>query len=65
MLEDSHLTEKLAHFGRERIPERVVHAKGTGAMDTLKLQMTFLNILEQNSFLRLGKKQMHSYGFKL
>jgi catalase len=31
MLEDSHLTEKLAHFTRERIPERTVHAKGAGA----------------------------------
>jgi catalase len=31
LLEDNHLIEKLAHFGRERIPERVVHAKGSGA----------------------------------
>jgi catalase len=28
LLEDHHLIEKLAHFDRERIPERVVHAKG-------------------------------------
>jgi len=31
LLEDHHLIEKLAHFDRERIPERVVHAKGSGA----------------------------------
>ena len=31
LIEDVHLTEKLAHFDRERIPERVVHAKGAGA----------------------------------
>ncbi|MBU0742695.1 catalase [bacterium] len=31
LLQDSHLVEKLAHFDRERIPERVVHAKGAGA----------------------------------
>lgn len=31
LLQDYHLLEKLAHFNRERIPERVVHAKGTGA----------------------------------
>ncbi len=31
MLEDFQLVEKLAHFDRERIPERVVHARGTGA----------------------------------
>src|SRR5688572_12959607 len=31
LLEDTHLIEKLARFDRERIPERVVHARGTGA----------------------------------
>ncbi|WP_035957730.1 catalase [Bryobacter aggregatus] len=31
VLEDIHLIEKLANFDRERIPERVVHARGTGA----------------------------------
>ena len=31
LLEDFHFQEKLAHFDRERIPERVVHARGSGA----------------------------------
>jgi catalase len=31
LLQDHHLIEKLARFNRERIPERVVHAVGTGA----------------------------------
>ncbi len=31
LFEDFHLLEKLAHFSRERVPERVVHAKGAGA----------------------------------
>lgn len=31
LLEDIHLIEKLASFDRERIPERVVHARGAGA----------------------------------
>lgn len=31
LMQDFQLTEKLAHFDRERIPERVVHAKGAGA----------------------------------
>jgi catalase len=31
LLEDIHLVEKLAAFDRERIPERVVHARGAGA----------------------------------
>ncbi|MFD2208135.1 catalase [Virgibacillus halophilus] len=31
LIQDFYLLEKLAHFNRERIPERVVHAKGAGA----------------------------------
>ena len=31
VMTDFHLIDKLAHFARERIPERVVHAKGAGA----------------------------------
>lgn len=31
LAQDFHLLDKLAHFARERIPERVVHAKGAAA----------------------------------
>ncbi len=31
LLQDSYLIEKMAQFNRERVPERVVHAKGSGA----------------------------------
>ena len=31
LIQDFHLIDKLGHFDRERIPERVVHAKGAGA----------------------------------
>src|SRR5258708_3040825 len=31
VLQDSYLIEKMAQFNRERVPERVVHAKGSGA----------------------------------
>lgn len=37
LLQDYQLLEKLAHQNRERIPERVVHAKGWGAHGTLKI----------------------------
>jgi catalase len=37
LMQDIHLTEKLAHFDRERIPERVVHAKGAGAFGYFEL----------------------------
>lgn len=36
--------EKLAHFNRERIPERVVHARGTGAYGTFKLSKSLKEI---------------------
>jgi catalase len=31
LLEDFHLREKITHFDHERIPERVVHARGAAA----------------------------------
>lgn len=37
LLKDFHLIDKLAHFDRERIPERVVHAKGSGAHGYFKV----------------------------
>ena len=37
LVQDWQLFEKHAHFNRERIPERVVHAKGSAAYDTLKI----------------------------
>ncbi|WP_338780551.1 catalase [Metabacillus sp. FJAT-52054] len=38
LLEDYHLLEKIAHFDRERIPERVVHARGAGAYGVFKTE---------------------------
>ena len=32
LMQDYLLFEKMAHFNRERVPERVVHAKGAGAL---------------------------------
>lgn len=37
LLQDYQLIEKLAHQNRERIPERVVHAKGSGAFGVLEI----------------------------
>ncbi|HEX9162437.1 MAG TPA: catalase, partial [Thermoanaerobaculia bacterium] len=37
LLQDHYLIEKLARFNRERIPERVVHAVGTGAHGYLEV----------------------------
>ena len=41
LMQDVHLLEKLAHFDRERIPERVVHAKGAGAYGYFEVTAVF------------------------
>ena len=37
LMADYQLIERMAHFNRERVPERVVHAKGAGAYGTLTI----------------------------
>ena len=37
VLNDIHLIEKLAHFNRENVPERIPHAKGHGAFGELHI----------------------------
>lgn len=37
LLEDFHLREKITHFDHERIPERIVHARGVGAYGEFEL----------------------------
>jgi catalase len=37
LLQDHYLIQKMAHFNRERVPERVVHAKGGGAFGSLEI----------------------------
>jgi len=37
LIQDFHLLDKLARFARERIPERVVHAKGAAAHGYLEV----------------------------
>ncbi|MGW1819555.1 catalase [Streptomyces sp. NPDC002125] len=37
LLQDHYLIEKMAQFNRERVPERVVHAKGSGAYGTFEV----------------------------
>ncbi|WBB62316.1 catalase [Streptomyces sp. WMMC500] len=37
LLQDGYLIEKMAQFNRERVPERVVHAKGSGAYGTFQV----------------------------
>ena len=48
--------EKLAHFNRERIPERVVHAKGSGAYGTFTVTQDITRYTKASIFAEIGKK---------
>lgn len=56
LLQDYQLVEKLAHFNRERIPERVVHAKGAGAYGTFKLTKDMSEYTKADVFNGEGKE---------
>jgi catalase len=56
LLQDVHLLEKLAHQNRERIPERVVHAKGWGAHGTLTVTNDISKYTKAKLFNEIGKK---------
>jgi catalase len=56
VFEDFHLFEKLAHFNRERIPERVVHAKGSGAFGELTVTADITRYTKAKLFNEVGKK---------
>jgi len=53
--QDFHLAEKMAHFNRERIPERVVHAKGAGAYGTFTVTHDITRFTKAKVFSRVGK----------
>ena len=54
-LQDWQLLEKLAHQNRERIPERVVHAKGWGAFGTLTVTHDISAYTRAKIFAEVGK----------
>lgn len=56
LLQDFHLVEKLQHFNRERIPERVVHAKGSGAYGTFTVTHDITKYTKAKLFERVGKE---------
>ena len=56
LLQDFHLIEKLQHFNRERIPERVVHAKGSGAYGTFTVTHDISKHTKAKVFSAIGKQ---------
>ena len=55
LLEDFHLRERITHFDHERIPERVVHARGAGAHGVFEA-VGGLEDLSAAAFLRSGAR---------
>jgi catalase len=56
LIQDWQLFEKHAHFNRERIPERVVHAKGSGAYGTLTITNDITRYTKAKVFSAVGQK---------
>ncbi|OAX83414.1 hypothetical protein ACJ72_02234 [Emergomyces africanus] len=56
LLQDFHLIDLLAHFDRERIPERVVHAKGAGAYGEFEVLDDISDITTIDMLKGVGKK---------
>ncbi|MBT2694833.1 catalase KatA [Bacillus sp. ISL-55] len=56
LLQDVHLMEKLAHFNRERVPERVVHAKGAGAHGYFEVTNDVTKYTKAAFLSEVGKK---------
>jgi len=56
LMQDVHLMEKLAHFNRERIPERVVHAKGTGAHGYFEVTKDVTKYTRAKFLCKVGKR---------
>lgn len=55
LLQDHYMLEKLAHFNRERIPERVVHAKAAGAHGTFTVTHDISKYTKAKIFAKVGK----------
>lgn len=56
LLQDHYLLEKLAHFNRERIAERVVHAKAAGAHGSFTVTQDITRYSKAKIFSKVGKK---------
>ncbi len=56
LMSDTYTIEKLAHFDRERIPERVVHAKGSGAFGYFEVTHDVTQYTCADFLSEIGKK---------
>ncbi|XP_018115748.1 catalase [Xenopus laevis] len=56
LMQDVVFTEEMAHFDRERIPERVVHAKGAGAFGYFEVTHDITKYCRAKVFEKVGKR---------
>ena len=56
LMQDVYLQEKLAHFDREEIPERIVHAKGAGAHGIFTVTHDISSYTKASLFSKIGKE---------
>jgi catalase len=56
LLEDFHFREKITHFDHERIPERIVHARGSGAHGVFEVTNPIPHLTKASFLARKGKK---------
>jgi catalase len=56
LLEDFILREKITHFDHERIPERIVHARGSGAHGYFEAYDSLSSLTQAAPFARAGKR---------
>lgn len=56
LLQDNHFLDEISHFDRERIPERVVHAKGAGAFGYFEVTHDITKYCAAKVFSTIGKR---------
>jgi catalase len=56
LLEDFILREKITHFDHERIPERIVHARGSGAHGYFECTDAITDVTRASLFAKVGKR---------
>ena len=56
LMQDITYLDEMAHFDRERIPERVVHAKGGGAFGYFEVTADITQYCKAEIFSKIGKR---------
>lgn len=65
LLQDVNFIDEMAHFDRERIPERVVHAKGAGAFGYFEVTHDITKYTSAKVFEKVGKRTVSFFKDKV